>query len=130
MEIHQIDAGFVYVYSIRISALHPLGKQLLFPVQEIQRFGDQNRRNDAVDTAEFYRENQVVDNCELKDLEQDLDYTPTEKLKRLVWNGTIMGELHDAHSGLRAISTDLSVAEGLRETGIQSWKNLAGRKDF
>jgi hypothetical protein len=52
-------------------------------VREIQRLRDQNRRDDALDMVRFYRENQDGDNRELRDLEEDLDYTATEKMKSL-----------------------------------------------
>jgi hypothetical protein len=80
--------------------------------------------------ARFYRENQGVDNRELKDLEEGLDYTVEEKLKSLIWNGAIKGEVYDAYSGLGAISADLCVLGDLRDLGIQSWKYLTKDQSF
>jgi hypothetical protein len=77
------------------------------PIREIEKLRDQNRRDDALDMARFYRENQIGDNRELKDLEEGLNYTAEEKLKSLVRNGAIKGEVYDTYSGLGAISADL-----------------------
>jgi hypothetical protein len=100
------------------------------PIREIQKLRDQNRRDDALDMARFYRENQGVDNRELKELEEDLSYTPEEKLKSLIWNGAIKGEVYDSYSGLGAISADLCVLGDLRDLGIQSWKYLTNDQSF
>jgi hypothetical protein len=100
------------------------------PVREIQRLRGQNRRDDALDMARFYRENHVADNRELKDLEENLDYTAEEKLKSLIWNGAIKGEVYDTYSGLGAISADLCVFGDLRDLGIQSWKYLSKDESF
>jgi hypothetical protein len=103
---------------------------LFDPVRQIQRLRDQNRRDDALDMARFYRENQVGDNRELRDLEEGLDYTAEEKVKSLVWNGAIKGEVYDTYSGLGAISADLCVFGDLRDLGIQSWKYLTKDQSF
>jgi hypothetical protein len=100
------------------------------PIREIEKLKDQNRRDDALDMARFYRENQIGDNRELKDLEENLDYTAEEKLKSLVWNGAIKGEVYDAYSGLGAISADICVLGDLRDLGIQSWKYLTKDQSF
>jgi hypothetical protein len=100
------------------------------PIREIQRVRDENRRDDALDMARFYRENQIGDNRELKDLEEDLDYTAEEKLKSLIWNGAIKGEVYDTYSGLGAILADLCVFGDLRDLGIQSWKYLTKDQSF
>jgi hypothetical protein len=100
------------------------------PIREIQRLRDQNRRDDALDMARFYRENHVADNRELKDLEENLDYTREEKLKSLIWNGAIKGEVYDGYSGLGAISADLCVLGDLRDMVIQSWKYLTKDQSF
>jgi hypothetical protein len=100
------------------------------PIREIQRLRDENRRDDALDMARFYRENQIGDNRELKDLEEGLDYTAEEKLKSLIWNGAINGEVYDTYSGLGAISADLCIFGDLRDLGIQSWKYLTRDQSF
>jgi hypothetical protein len=100
------------------------------PIREIKRLRNQNRRDDALDMARFYRENQSVDSRELKDLEEGLDYTAEEKLKSLILNGAIKGEVYDTYSGLGAISADLCVFGDLRDLGIQSWKYLTKDQSF
>jgi hypothetical protein len=80
--------------------------------------------------ARFYRDNQVADNRELKHLDEDLDYTPKEKLKCLIWSGAIKGEVHDAYSGLGAISADLCVLGDLGDLRIQSRKYIRRNEDF
>jgi hypothetical protein len=100
------------------------------PIREIQRVRDENRRDDALDMARFYRENQTGDNHELRDLEEGLDYTAEEKLKSLIWDGAIKGEVYDTYSGLGAISADLCIFGDLRDLGIQSWKYLTRDQSF
>jgi hypothetical protein len=100
------------------------------PVREIQRLKEENRRDDALDMARFYRENQTEDREKLKEVEEDLSYTTTEKIKSTIWNGAIKGEVYDTYSGLGAISADLCILGDLRDLGIQSWKYLVGREDF
>jgi hypothetical protein len=58
------------------------------PIQEIPRVVDQNRRrDDALNMARFSKENQVVDNRELKDLGEALIYAPVKRMKLLSWDG-------------------------------------------
>ena len=100
------------------------------PLGEIQRLKDQNRRDDALDMVKFCRENQDDKNQRLKELEEDLSYTAAEKMKSLVWDGAIKGEVKDAYSGLGAISSDLCIIGDLRDLGIQSWKYFTNNEDF
>ena len=100
------------------------------PVREIHKLRDDNRRDDALDMTRFLHENQVGDNDEIKKLEKDLEYTPSEKLKSFLWEGAVKGEVHDTYSGIGAMSADLCVIGDLRDLGIQSWKCLMNNPDF
>ena len=100
------------------------------PVREIQKLRDDNRRDDALDMARFYRENKVGDNEKIKKLEKDLEYTPLEKMKSFVWEGAVKGEVHDTYSGIGAMSADLCIIGDLRDVGIQSWKFITNNADF
>ena len=57
------------------------------PIREIQKLKSQNRRNDALDLARFYRENHTGDAEKLAKLEKELEYTKSEKLKSFIWHG-------------------------------------------
>ena len=100
------------------------------PIREIQRLKSQNRRDDALDLAKFYRENQTEDQKKFAKIEKSLEYTPSEKIKSFAWNGAIMGEVYDSYSGMGAISADLCIVGDLRDLGIQGWKYLSGGQDF
>jgi hypothetical protein len=100
------------------------------PIREIQKLRTENRRDDALDLARFFKENQIVDKDKFAKMEKDLEYTATEKIKSFVWNGAIRGQVYDSYSGMGAISADLCVIGDIRDLGIQGWKYLTGGKDF
>ncbi len=100
------------------------------PVREIKKLEDQNRRDDALDLAKLYRENQSGDSNKFAEIEKDLKYTTLEKLRSFTWNGVVKGEVFDSYSGLGAVSADLCLFGDIRDLCIQSWKYLTGAKDF
>jgi hypothetical protein len=100
------------------------------PVRIIQSLRDQNRRDDALDLVEFVRQNQIVNNIEIEELENDLEYTATEKLKSFGWEGFSKGNVCDFYSGLGAMSSDLCVYGDIRDIGIHSWKAATDNPTF
>jgi hypothetical protein len=100
------------------------------PIREIQRLKNENRRDDALDMARFFRENQTGDFKKIEELENDLKYTFLEKVKSFTWNGVIKGEVYDSYSGLAAILSDMCIFGDLRDLAIQSWKYLTDAPDF
>jgi hypothetical protein len=79
------------------------------PVKKIQRLKKETRRDDALDMIKFFKENKQANTDEIKNLEKDLAYSSTERIKSFVWNGSIKGEVYDTYSGLGAISSDLII---------------------
>ena len=100
------------------------------PIREIQRLKSENRGDDALDLARFFKENQIVDQDKFAKIEKALEYTVAEKIKSFVWNGVVKGDVYDTYSGLGAISADLCVVGDIRDLGIQGWKYLTGSLDF
>jgi hypothetical protein len=100
------------------------------PIYEIRKLKSQNRRDDSLDLAKFYRENQTEDQDKFTKIEKGLEYTQSEKIRSFVWNGVIRGEVYDTYSGLGAISVDLCVIGDIRDLGIQGWKYLTGSQGF
>ena len=100
------------------------------PIREIQKLKAENRRDDALDLARFYKENQINDQREFAQIEKDLEYTVAEKITSFAWDGAIKGEVHDTYSGLGAISADLCVIGDIRDLAIQCYKHLTGSQDF
>ena len=100
------------------------------PIYEIRKLKSQNRRDDSLDLAKFYRENQTEDQDKFTKIEKGLEYTQSEKIKSFVWNGAIRGQVYDSYSGMGAISSDLCVIGDIRDLGIQGWKYLTGGQDF
>jgi len=100
------------------------------PVREIEKFRNENRRDDALDLTRVFRESPAGDDHELGELEGNLEYTTGEKVKSFVWNGAINGEVYDSYSGLGAISSDLCILGDLRDLGIQSWNYVPNSEDF
>ena len=100
------------------------------PIKEIQRLRSENRRDDAIDMARFYRETRAVDSEKFAKIEKDLEYSTSEKIKSVAWNGVVKGEVYDSYSGMGAISADLCVLGDIRDLGIQFWKFLTGANDY
>jgi len=100
------------------------------PIKEIQSLMKQNRRDDALDLAKFYSENQAGDQERFAALKNDLEYTITEKFKSYIWDGFIKGQVHDTYSGIGAITSDLCLYGDVRDLGIQGWKKLTRADDI
>jgi len=100
------------------------------PIREIQKLKSENRRDDALDLAKFYSENQTGDQERIARLQNDLEYSITEKIKSISWDGFILGRVYDSYSGIGAISSDLCIYGDLRDLGIQGWKRLTRADDF
>ena len=121
---------FLLIVSSAITIFINLTGKQFDPIREIQRLKSQNRREDALDLAKFYRENQIEDQKKFAKIEKSLGYTPSEKIKSFAWNGAIMGQVYDSYSGMGAISADLCVVGDLRDLGTQGWKYLSGAENF
>ena len=100
------------------------------PIKEIQKLRNENRRDEALDLATFYLDNQIGDTRKIEQLEQSLEYTPYEKAKSFGWNGAIKGEVYDTYSGLGAITADIFIFGDIRDLGIQSWLYITDNPDF
>jgi hypothetical protein len=100
------------------------------PIREIQGLKSEKRRDDALDLARFFKENQINDREKFARIEKTLGYTTAEKIKSFIWNGAIRGQVYDSYSGMGAISADLCVVGDIRDLGIQGWKYLTGGQDF
>ena len=100
------------------------------PIEEIQKLKNENRRDEALDLAKLYLDNQTGDTRKIKQLHKDLEYTPYEKAKSFTWNGAVKGEVYDTYSGLGAISADLFIFGDIRDLGIQSWLYITNNPDF
>ena len=94
------------------------------PVTEIQKLRIENRRDDALDLARFYRENQSDGSEKFAMLEKELKYTTQDKIKSFAWDGMLKGEVYDSYSGMGVISADLSIIGDLRDIAIQIWRYL------
>ena len=100
------------------------------PIREIQSLRNQNRRDDALDLAEFYENNQAHNQGEFSALKNDLEFTVAERIKSLTWDGFIKGQVNDSYSGIGAIASDLCLYGDVRDLGIQGWKRLTRADDF
>ncbi len=100
------------------------------PIKEIQSLREQNRRDDALDLAKFYNENQTGNQEIIAALQNDLEYTTTERIKSISWDGFIKGQVYDSYSGIGAISSDLILYGDLRDLSIQGWKRLTKADDI
>ena len=100
------------------------------PVKEIKSLISQNRRDDALDLVETFRDSPTVDSATFYQLEQEVRYSKREKIKAFSWDGIIRGKVYDTYSGLGALTGDLCVYGDLRDTVTQSWKYLTEDKSF
>ena len=125
---------FVLLFVVIISsllAIYMYHKGSAFdPIREIQKLSSDNRRDDALDLARFFRENQIGNQDKFAKIEKALEYTTSEKIKSFVWNGAIKGQVYDSYSGIGSISADLCVVGDIRDLVIQGWKYLTGGHDF
>ncbi len=123
--------ALIFVISVSGLALYIHQKSAHFdPVKEIQRLKKESRRDDALDMVKFFKENKQGNTDEIKNLEKDLEYSPAERIKSFVWNGSFKGEVYDTYSGLGAISSDLVIFGDVRDLIIQSWKYLSNDPDY
>lgn len=100
------------------------------PIKEIQSLRKENRRDDALDLAKFYREIQTGGQDKFARIENELTYSPTDKVKAFAWEGVIKGQVHDSYSGMGAVLADLCIVGDIRDLGIQGWKYVTGDQDF
>jgi hypothetical protein len=100
------------------------------PIREIQSLKSEIRRDDALDLARFFKENQIVNPDKFTRIEKALEYTAAEKLKSFIWNGAIKGQIYDSYSGMGAMSADLCIVGNIRDLGIQGWIYLTDGQDF
>ena len=95
---------FVLLFVVIISsllAIYMYHKGSAFdPIREIQKLSSDNRRDDALDLARFFRENQIADQDKFAKIEKALEYTTSEKIKSFVWKGAIRGQVYDSYSGM------------------------------
>ena len=68
------------------------------PIREIQKLKSENRRDDALDLARFFKKNQNAGQDKFAIIEKDLEYSATEKIKSFVWNGAVRGQIYDSYS--------------------------------
>lgn len=100
------------------------------PIKEIQRLKSENRRDDALDMVKFYKENEQAYPDEINALETDLEYSTAEKIKSLVWDGSIKGQVYNTYSGLGSSLSDLTLFGDIRDLIIQTWKYLSKDPDY
>jgi len=99
------------------------------PIKEIISLKNQSRRDDALDLAKFYKNNQPRDQERIARLQNDLENTTTEKIKSIAWDGFIKGQVYDSYSGIGAISSDLIMYGDIRDSLIQGSKKLTKSDD-
>jgi hypothetical protein len=100
------------------------------PIREIQTLKSESRRDDALDLARFFKENQIVGQGKFEQIEKTLEYTAAKKVKSFVWNGAIRGQVYNSYSGMGAISADLCIIGDIRDLANQCWEYLTGGQDF
>ena len=99
-------------------------------INEIHKLQDQNRRNDALDLVQAFKYNDAADPDELRQLENQLEYSIWEKVKAFVFDGAICGKVYDQYSGMGAIGADLVVIGDVRDLSIQSWFYLTDNEKY
>ena len=70
------------------------------PILEIQRLKSENRRDDALDLARFFKDGRINDQEKFAQIEKDLKYGATEKITSFAWNGAIKGKVYDFYPGM------------------------------
>lgn len=112
-------ASLLALYSHRTTSLDP--------VAEIERLRLDNRRDEALDLAKFLEDNQLGDPEVIRSLRRELTPSAWTRIKSVIWDGAVKGEVYDTYSGIGAISADLCILGDLRDVGVQSWKYATGQ---
>lgn len=100
------------------------------PIKEIQKLKDQHRRDDAIDLVNFLKDNRTYNAGELSKLKKEVAYSPFQRVKELVWDGAIKGQVNDTYSGIGAMAADFCVFGDIRDIGIQTYNLLFHQKNF
>ena len=98
-------------------------------VEFIQTLKNKNRHDEARDLITVF-DGQLHGDPKIENIRKDLNQHPFEKLKSLILDGVIKGNVHDTYSGIGAISADLCIVGDLRDFGIQSFKYITNKKEF
>ena len=100
------------------------------PIQSIQQFKDQHRRDDAIDLVNFLKDTRTYSTDELSILEDDVAYGPLDKAKSMLWDGVIQGNVNDSYSGIGAMAADCTLFGDLRDITKETWNMLFDQDDF
>lgn len=117
----------ILVISSGAALFYQLTESSYDPIKAIQELQSQNKRDEALDLVQFFKENKTINPQELEPIEKTLEYTSFEKAKSFA-DGAITGRVYDTFSGIGAISSDLCVYGDIRDLGIQSWKYLRNQE--
>jgi hypothetical protein len=115
------------VISSGAALFHQLTESSYDPIRAIQELQSQNKRDEALDLVQFYKENNTVEPRDLEPIEKTLEYTSFEKGKSFI-DGAVTGRVYDTFSGIGAIGSDLLIIGDIRDLGIQSWKYLRNQE--
>lgn len=104
-----------------LALFYQLSGSTFDPVKTIQELQSQNRRDEALDLVQFYKNSGNVEPEQLETLEKDLQYTSIKKTKSFI-DGAITGRVNDTYSGIGAIGSDLCIYGDVRDLTIQTWR--------
>ena len=100
------------------------------PIKSIQVLQNKHRRDEAIDLLEFAKENHLCPAEELELIEDDLSSGFTERMKAVIIDGVIKGQVYDTPSGIGAMAADLCLFGDIRDITLQTWNALFHRNDF
>ena len=124
---------FIIVFLIGSTALalyiHHAGRDFDL-IKEIHQLQDQNRRDDALDLVQAFKYSDAADPDELRQLQDQLEYSVWEKAKAFAFDGAICGDVYDHYSGMGAIGADLVIIGDVRDLSIQSWYHLTDSEKY
>ncbi|MFC1896660.1 hypothetical protein ACFL0Q_08410 [Thermodesulfobacteriota bacterium] len=89
-------AVFLLVSSSMALVSHYSGRSF-DPVEKINGYIDAGRRDDALDLSRFFQESNDQDRESLSAVERNLEYGPVEKIKALLWEGAVKGEVSNMY---------------------------------
>jgi len=98
-------------------------------VELIQTLKNKDRHDEARDLIAVF-DDQLRGDPEIRNIRKDLKLHLFKKLKSLILDGVIKGNVHDTYSGIGAISADLCIVGDVRDLGIQSFIYITNKKDF
>jgi len=98
-------------------------------VKEIQTLQNQNLRDNALDLVFTFKDQNDANQNQLLSLEKQLSYSFKEKVKLIVWDGAVKGNVVCNYTGIDAMTSDMMLFGTVRDMVKHFWLNKIANKE-